>query len=120
MNRYRMAASREYLPIMKLLVEAGASVNPPRSSPLYASAEKGDVAGVEYLLAQGADPKYFDGKQSPLGAAIRSGNVEVGRMLLAAGADANGTVVGRPIVEFGRSFGISPEFQKLLDDAAKR
>lgn len=63
-----------------------------RRSPLEKAAQEGDLAGVQRLLASGADANERSGIfGAPLNAAAaRSHNVEVVRALLRAGANPNG------------------------------
>lgn len=55
---------------------------------IHQAAARGDLAAVEALLVDGADPDARDqDDRTPLQMAAHSGHVEVARLLLAAGAD---------------------------------
>jgi ankyrin repeat protein len=81
------AASRGTVPAIKLLVDAGAPVNPPsgvraKSTPLLFASMTGDPENVKLLLAHGADPS------AALAQAVTFGYSDIVRALISAGAPA--------------------------------
>src|SRR5262249_8448372 len=77
------------------LLETAMKKSPPRANPsgdLIFAAEKGEIAKVQELMKQGADPNVRDDRPkmkglTPLMLAARNGHVEVAKALLEAGAD---------------------------------
>ena len=61
-------------------------------TPLYICAASGNAAGVEALLAAGADPDFGTNDETPLDIAVINDHVEVVRQLLAAGAKTETSV----------------------------
>ena len=79
------------LPIVRLLVEKGADVNPSGSSPLYWAAGSGEPELVRYLLSKGAQIEGEEGAlDTPLAYAAEEGDLEIMSLLLKAKADPNG------------------------------
>ncbi len=79
-------------PMVTALLAAGADPNTSGgvATPLTEAAARGDVATVELLLQQGADPNLGDATDStPLMAACKRGDIATVTALLAAGADPN-------------------------------
>ncbi|MDB5070468.1 MAG: Ankyrin repeat-containing protein [Candidatus Eremiobacteraeota bacterium] len=62
----------------------GEHAAPP--SPLFAAVRAGDVAAVRRLIAEGANPRLDDGRETPLHAAARRGPVAVVEALIEGGA----------------------------------
>jgi ankyrin repeat protein len=59
-------------------------------SDLHFAAQKGDIARVRQLLADGRSPNAFDElSMTPLHYAAENGHIAIMRMLLEAGADVN-------------------------------
>lgn len=103
------ASSRARAGIVRLLLEAGAEVNPKKArsgvtqgayygyqTPLAQASEAGRASLVRLLLEHGADPNgedYFG--STPLLEAVNAGNLEAARVLLGAGARANPRPDGR-------------------------
>ena len=62
-----------------------------RSGALHFATKRHDVAGVKWLLAQGADPNarwtHWDADVTPLHLAAWAGDLEIARLLVEAGAD---------------------------------
>ncbi len=96
------ALSRLVLGMLLRLLAASddAALDPPGAvSPLFISAEAGDLAAARTLLAAGADPDHafwsyllegpYHGLNFPLKAAAAGGHREVARELLRADADPN-------------------------------
>jgi hypothetical protein len=81
--------------IVKLLIAAGANVNPPATqsmigSPLAFAARLGDIESIKMLLDSGAKVNAVSTENvTALMWAAQSGNPEAVRTLLAAGADAS-------------------------------
>ncbi|KAJ3544472.1 hypothetical protein NM208_g881 [Fusarium decemcellulare] len=78
--------------IAKMLIEAGADVNPPFGcrpiSPLMQATRNQDMARVKQLLKAGANPNYTsDEISSALHIAIQSDDLEIVKVLLEGGAD---------------------------------
>lgn len=81
------AASRGTGPAIKLLLDAGAPVNPPekaraKNTPLLFASMTGDLENVKLLLAHGADPS------AALAQAVTFGYPDIVRALISAGAPA--------------------------------
>jgi len=81
------AASRGTAPAIKLLLDAGAPVNPPegvraKNTPLLFASMTGDPDNVKLLLAHGADPS------AALAQAVTFGYPDIVRALISAGAPA--------------------------------
>ena len=84
------AAASDNLEFMQLLCEAGASVQPRACGllPLWEAARLGNLQGVRWLLAHGADiDARNEGRVTALHIAIEEGEIEVALALIAAGAD---------------------------------
>ena len=62
----------------------GEHAAPP--SPLFAAVHAGDVAAVRRLIAEGANPRLDDGRETPLHAAARRGPLAVVEALIEGGA----------------------------------
>jgi cytohesin len=95
------AASRGRLPVVRLLVRAGADPGgrcPKGSRPLLAAAREGQWEVVRYLLRQGVDPDTWEAwtwekgwnRATALFWALEQGDAAAVRMLLRAGASAAG------------------------------
>ncbi|XP_062618438.1 uncharacterized protein LOC134280023 [Saccostrea cucullata] len=85
------ACERGEISIVKVLLEAGADVNPQsmHKTPLTAAAESGHTNVVKELLKAGADVNPQDKYDIPLTAACRKGHLCVVKQLLDAAADVN-------------------------------
>lgn len=63
-----------------------------RSGALHLATKRQDVAGMKWLLAQGADPNarwtHWDADVTPLHLAAWVGDLEIARLLVEAGADS--------------------------------
>ncbi len=88
------AVSHRHEHLVPLLLEHGADVNPPKAFkwniPLTAAVRWGNYAGVEMLLAAGADPSIASdsgGIGNPLGWTAFVGDLRCAKMLVDAGAD---------------------------------
>ena len=89
-----VAARRGYVPVVELLIAAGADVNKISSSgitPLFYAIVWGHADVVARLLAAGANvhKTCTDGAIPPLSIAAAEGHVDIVEMLLASGADVN-------------------------------
>ena len=89
------AAYRGTTESLRLLLDAGAEVQPPqgiraRQSPLLLASMAGDLENVKLLLAHGADPNKAPNPQAntPLAAAVTFGYADVSETLITAGAKA--------------------------------
>jgi uncharacterized protein len=82
-----MAALKQNLPAMRLLLARGAVVNQDGWTPLHYAATGGNLAALDLLLAQGAalDARSPNGS-TPLMMAARYGSEEGARLLLQRGA----------------------------------
>jgi len=85
------AAYRGSAETLRLLLEAGADVQPPagvhsRNTPLLFASLSGDLENLKLLLARGAEPSA-----AALSSAATFGHVDVVQALIAAGASARGT-----------------------------
>ena len=75
---------------LKMLVHAGASLNPKHSKPpLFIAAEQKNMKTVALLLKLGADPDQKYILDSLLHKAVSSNNLELTRILLVGGANPN-------------------------------
>lgn len=75
---------------LKMLVQAGASLNPKHSKPpLFIAAEQKNMKTVSLLLKLGADPDQKYARDSLLHKAISNNNIRLAQLLLDAGANAN-------------------------------
>ncbi|SPN99130.1 related to ankyrin repeat protein [Cephalotrichum gorgonifer] len=87
------ASARQCLPIIQLLLEHGAEVEPRREneiSALYRAAQTGRTENVSVLLRHGANPNWQDRRgQTALFAAAMNGHAETMKALLEAGALAD-------------------------------
>ena len=88
------AVSHRHEHLVPVLLDYGAEVNPPRvfkwSIPLTAAVRWGTYAGVEMLLAAGADPSVVSDSGNignPLGWTAYVGDLRSAKMLVDAGAD---------------------------------
>lgn len=81
---------RAVLLVVFALMMIPAHAETRRDQMLIAAAEKGDLPGVERLLAAGADVKARDGRgRTALLAATQGNHIAAARVLIAAGADVN-------------------------------
>jgi ankyrin repeat protein len=88
------AAASRHLSLVKLLVQHGATIDPPPNanviSPLAWAAHNGDLPMIQYLIAHGAK---VDGATrtgiTPLALAARNGQIPAARLLLTDGANVN-------------------------------
>ncbi|MEM8560049.1 MAG: ankyrin repeat domain-containing protein [Bacteroidota bacterium] len=87
------AAEGGFLPVVKLLVEAGASVDlgiEGDGNPLIAASGAGWSHIVTYLIDEGADVNALvEGDETPLINAAAEGHIAIVRLLVQAGADVN-------------------------------
>lgn len=86
------AASRNMVPVVEMLLEAGVNINGVKSGkhPLFSALNWGAKDAIRCLLDHGADVNYKDKYGfTPLHAAIFWGNTEIAAMLLDAGANMN-------------------------------
>ena len=85
------AAEHGHLECVRLLLEAGASVNQANGpfTPLFMAVQKGNTEGVRLLLEAGASSNQGRGFFNPLFVAVLEGHTEVVRLLLEAGASLN-------------------------------
>ena len=75
---------------LKMLVHAGASLNPKHSKPpLFIAAEQKNMRTVALLLKLGADPDQKYTLESLLHKAVSNNNLELAETLLAGGANPN-------------------------------
>ena len=84
------AAERNWMEVLKALVERGANVNPRRGidvhPPLDYAIMNENIEMVEYLLEHGADVNYTKSKNSPLSYAVFKNRADIARLLLERGA----------------------------------
>jgi hypothetical protein len=114
--------------ILKLLIAAGANVNPPATqsmvgSPLAFAARLGDVESIKMLLDAGAKVNAVSTENvTALMWAAQSGNPEAVRTLLAAGADASIRTKGGWSAMFYVDEGVRNQdlFAKMGDPVANR
>ncbi|MCK5902907.1 MAG: ankyrin repeat domain-containing protein [Cocleimonas sp.] len=75
---------------LKMLVQAGASLNPKHHQPpLFRAVEKNNLANVKLLLSLGANPNQIYQQENLLHKAVSNENIELTRLLLEHHADAN-------------------------------
>jgi ankyrin repeat protein len=89
-----IAANDERLPIIKELLNRGASLKRSQTgkTPLWNAAMSGEVGAIKLLLAQGADPNELGTyDEPPLSRAAGNGYTEAVRALLVGGARVNAT-----------------------------
>jgi ankyrin repeat protein len=78
--------------VVKLLVEAGADVNPGSWPPLCAAVDEDNTAIAEYLIDHGANVNYpKDWGPLQEAATTKSHNIEMVKLLIERGADVNAT-----------------------------
>jgi len=79
------AVAGRSLETVRLLVEAGAPIDPPQQegwTPLHGAVHQGNVEMTQYLLAHGADPKLQNEKgKNAIGLAADEGNLEILKLL---------------------------------------
>ena len=87
------AIATESRPIVQLLLEYGANINPPTTtSPLQAAIKIGKYDIVRLLLDRGADvnpPAIKGARRTPLQSALKRGDYDMAQLLLDRGADVN-------------------------------
>jgi ankyrin repeat protein len=81
-NALAHAAWSDNIPILQMLIDAGASPNLETEwgTPLIVAAQSGNIKAVKFLVEVGADPNKsvdMDGHRSPLLAAANTGNKEI-------------------------------------------
>jgi ankyrin repeat protein len=94
--------------ILILLFGASSAASEDLDLQLYKAAQRGNVARVEKLIADGAnlDARFEKMKLTPLIAAVRANKVEVVRLLIDAGADTERTDLrGWKPVTFAERYG---------------
>jgi ankyrin repeat protein len=90
-----VASKNANLPIMKLLLLAGANPNKEHNkngmTPLFLAAATGNLESVELLLEAGAEPNKQDKitGQYPIHSAMKNNHIDIVKRLLDAGADPN-------------------------------
>ena len=87
------AAEKQNLPVIEILIAAGANVNAQgynRKTPLHVAIEKENLAIIQALIAAGANvnAQNHTGK-TPLHLAIAKDNLAITQALITAGADLN-------------------------------
>lgn len=116
------AARRGELDVVKRLVEAGETVNPPDGSrtPLIAAALHDHVAVMEYVLAKGAPVDARDRLgRSALWAAVWAGQPQAFKLLLDKGADVNVSAkTGDPLLFMAVEGGRAEMVRELLTRGA--
>lgn len=79
------AVAGRSMEVVRLLVEAGAPIDPQQQegwTPLHGAVHQGDVEMTKYLLAHGADPKLQNEKgKNAIGLAADEGNLEILKLL---------------------------------------
>ncbi len=94
-----IAARNGNVEILKMLMEAGARVDPANTkfSPLRLAADRGHHEVVQMLLRHGAAVDSYEGDEgwTALIWASAGGHVEIVKTLLEEGADVNHTVLGK-------------------------
>ena len=79
------AVAGRSMEVVRLLVEAGAPIDPQQQegwTPLHGAVHQGNVEMTKYLLAHGADPKLQNEKgKNAIGLAADAGNVEILKLL---------------------------------------
>jgi len=117
------AAQDGYADVVKLLIEAGASLDTRAEDGstallLAMGNERGDLEPAKLLLQAGADPNIPNRYgRTPLFWVVTNGQAELVRLLLQAGADVHATTdAGNPPVQIAAFAGL-PEVLTLLIDA---
>lgn len=89
------------------------------AGPVGDAAKKGDIAGLEELMASGADANEEDAMASPLHWAAMNGHAEAVKFLAAHGAllDAQSDMLGTPL-HAAAGFGHKEALQSLLAEGA--
>ena len=89
------------------------------AGPVGDAAKKGDIAGLEELMASGADANEEDAMASPLHWAAMNGHAEAVKILTAHGAqlDAQSDMLGTPL-HAAAGFGRKEALQSLLAEGA--
>jgi cytochrome c len=59
------------------------------AAPIHEAAKKGDLAGIEAALSEGADINDVGGPATPLYHAVRRGHLDAAKLLIERGADVN-------------------------------
>lgn len=89
-NLVQKAMKKQDARAMKMMVKAGASLNPKHGKPpLFIAAEQKNMQNVVLLLNLGADPNQKYSQSSLLHKAISGDNIQLAQALLDAGADVN-------------------------------
>ena len=124
------AVKTKNLPVVKLLVEAGADIHLPATrqtqrTPLQAACEAGDLSVVQYLLKLGANvntPAHQLNGGTALQFAAFGGHISATCLLLEAGADVNAPgaqVNGRTALEGAAEHGRVSMIRLLLNEGAE-
>jgi hypothetical protein len=116
-----IAAQEGHLPVVKLLLDRGADVNPAMTNegytPLLIAAREGHLPVVQLLLDRGADGSQAnDDGNTPLLIATQQGHLPVVQLLLDRGADVNEANTYGLLV--AAQHGHLPVVQLLLDRGA--
>jgi ankyrin repeat protein len=92
---------------------------PDRGLLLFEAAQRGDIALVEELLREGADPSTHSGSAAPLVIAADKGHIDIVRLLIQAGANINDDQSFYPTALICASIrGYAPIVRLLLDAGA--
>jgi len=116
-----LAASKGFLPIVKVLVEGGWDIDLAgeihesekevtfEGTPLHHAADSGHLSVVQYLVEHGADINATDGTTqyyTPLLTACRSGHLKLMEYLISKGADTSVMDgAGEPLINVAADFG---------------